>query len=43
MTRQLGVNTAIYVNGLEFKQKYPKLGLSKPEEDRFANKRGGDR
>lgn len=26
MTKQLGVNTAIYVNGMEFKMKYPKLG-----------------
>ena len=29
------MNTAIYVNGLEFKHKYPKLGLgtSRPEHD----------
>lgn len=31
MTKQLGVNTAIYVNGMEFKQKYPKLGMAKGE------------
>ena len=31
MTKQLGVNTAIYANGMEFKQKYPKLGLAKVE------------
>lgn len=40
MTKQLGVNTAIYVNGLEFKQKFPKLGLGgKADEER--GKRGG--
>jgi hypothetical protein len=33
MTKQLGVNTAIYVNGMEFKQKHPKVGLAKVEQE----------
>ena len=39
MTKQLGVNTAIYVNGMEFKQKYPKLGLVKADQEK-SKKRG---
>jgi hypothetical protein len=40
MTKQLGVNTAIYVNGMDFKSKYPKLGLVKGDQDITRKKRG---
>ena len=40
MTKQLGVNTAIYVNGMDFKAKYPKLGLIKADQDITRKKRG---